>query len=349
MTGAVISRQGQGAVPDSLLNAFVQSTTLATDLVNTPGVSGMNVWVTGTRAVADGGQGFYNWQPGATGPTSLPAVIAPVGSTGAWVFIPYPQSGGGGGTFPGAGNVIYATLPTGPTDNWAPTGYNAATTAIGITTGQRSAQNLDGGVLVGLTGGVSGRMLTLFNAGGSTLLIYGLSSGTAANTFNTPGGTYSQSQGNSPFAPFVIPASFGVTFIYDATDAVWTPLAAPNAPNMISAPIPSGTTSAWQPDNFDSTVDAIQVVTAAGAATLNSIFANDVTQFYGNWQNRSLTLLNNDANNLTIKNAIAASIVDFGRFILPGASDLVIPPRGGAGFRYWQEGATQGWYLTSAP
>lgn len=89
MTGVVVSQQGVGSVPDSLLNAFVQSTTLATDLLTSPGKSGMNAYVTGTFATGDGGQGFYNWNPTATGPTSYPAVVQPTGvTTGAWVQIP---------------------------------------------------------------------------------------------------------------------------------------------------------------------------------------------------------------------------------------------------------------------
>lgn len=100
MTGVVVSQDGVGAVPAALLNAFAQTTALATDLLNSPGISGMMCLVSGTTAALDGGQGVYVWIPTATGPTSLPSVIVPYGvASGAWVQASIGSGGGGGSLF----------------------------------------------------------------------------------------------------------------------------------------------------------------------------------------------------------------------------------------------------------
>jgi len=80
-----------------------------------------------------------------------------------------------------SGVLIYATLPSGTTDDWAPTGYIASVDAIVITT------DAGGSTLAGLTGGTSDRRMVLANAGPGDLTLAHASSGTAANDLYLPG------------------------------------------------------------------------------------------------------------------------------------------------------------------
>jgi len=87
-----VSSNGIGVVPDALLNTFVQGTVFVADLRQFPGIGSMNVWLCGTAAANDGGQGMFVWDGSATtADDDGLTTIAPYGLlAGRWLR----QSGG---------------------------------------------------------------------------------------------------------------------------------------------------------------------------------------------------------------------------------------------------------------
>lgn len=102
------------------------------------------------------------------------------------------------------GVMIYATLPVGPTDAWAPVGYGPGVDAIVIT------PDNSGSTLNGLSGGTADRRVTLFNVGpGAITVAYGASL-VSGNGFINPSG-----------ASLTIPQGGGVTYAWDQTNNAW--------------------------------------------------------------------------------------------------------------------------------
>ena len=81
--------QGQGVVPSSLLNAFVQTVPNISALRAFVGLAGMQIELQGTAAPGDGGQGAFYWSTTSTAADNGLTVIKPSGSgtTGAWIRI----------------------------------------------------------------------------------------------------------------------------------------------------------------------------------------------------------------------------------------------------------------------
>lgn len=110
------------------------------------------------------------------------------------------------GSFSGA---VIATSATGTQNNWAPTGIGAATTIV-----QTSASDL---TINGLTTGVDGRKITIYNNGtGAVSIVNGAAGSTAANRFATTG----------TYTTVLYGAAFGDTgcsaeFTYLAVDSLW--------------------------------------------------------------------------------------------------------------------------------
>lgn len=100
--------------------------------------------------------------------------------------------------------MIYASLPSGTTDNWSPTGWVPGVDAIMIGAAAGTSS-----VLVGLTGGTADRRVILgsyYDEGVfGTLTIAGAASATSANQFYTPGS-----------ASITVDADGAVAFVYDA-------------------------------------------------------------------------------------------------------------------------------------
>ena len=71
------------------LNGMAQTCDTFADLQVFVGTIGMQVFVRGQNAIADGGQGVYYWNPGATQPSDNFTTIIPYGSLqGGWVRLP---------------------------------------------------------------------------------------------------------------------------------------------------------------------------------------------------------------------------------------------------------------------
>ena len=81
--------QGQGVVPSSLLNAFVQTVPNITALRAFVGLAGMQIELQGTAAPGDGGQGAFYWSTTSTAADNGLTVIKPsgAGATGTWIRI----------------------------------------------------------------------------------------------------------------------------------------------------------------------------------------------------------------------------------------------------------------------
>lgn len=85
--GLTVSANGQGAVLDQLLNTFLQGGCLLADLRNFVGLSNMCVFMIGTTALNDGGQGAFVWNSSSTtADDDGVTTIAPFGLlTGRWL------------------------------------------------------------------------------------------------------------------------------------------------------------------------------------------------------------------------------------------------------------------------
>jgi hypothetical protein len=84
-------QQGLGAVNADGLNTFEQTCDVLAQLRAITGLPGMQVYVRGSVAVADGGQGQFYWNTTATGADNGTTIIRPTGSIGgtpgAWIRI----------------------------------------------------------------------------------------------------------------------------------------------------------------------------------------------------------------------------------------------------------------------
>jgi len=82
-----VSSNGIGVVPDALLNSFMQAAALVANLRSFQGIGNMNVWLCGTNAPNDGGQGVFIWSGSATAADDDGATtIAPYGLlAGRWL------------------------------------------------------------------------------------------------------------------------------------------------------------------------------------------------------------------------------------------------------------------------
>ena len=82
-----VSSNGVGVVPDSLLNAFVQTDQTAAQLRGFIGITGMSAMLQGVYAPGDGGGGLFYWASGSYTDNNS-SVIVPYGATGqgAWLL-----------------------------------------------------------------------------------------------------------------------------------------------------------------------------------------------------------------------------------------------------------------------
>lgn len=187
--------QGAGVVNADEANTFVQAVTNLSALRTFTGLSDMMIYLQGYNTPGDGGQAPYYYNSAATGPDNGSTVIVPTGAIqGAWIRLPTSV----------LGLLIYAALPTGPTDTWNPTGYTSQVDAIVITTVS------GGSTLEGLVGGVSDRRIILANAGVDVLIIEHAGSGTAIYNFYCPNSTN-----------LSIPVNGAAEFVYDAVLPGW--------------------------------------------------------------------------------------------------------------------------------
>ena len=101
-----VQRQGVGAVSADYLDGLIQSCNTFADLRAFVGTTGMQVYVRGTTAFADGGQGFYAWSATATANDGFYAIRpAGVGTAGAWLRVPV------GGLYTPAFELLGGTPP----------------------------------------------------------------------------------------------------------------------------------------------------------------------------------------------------------------------------------------------
>jgi hypothetical protein len=107
MTAPQLTRyvQGQSIVSGDQLNTFQQTCDNVTQLRALVGTQGMQIFVRGTLAPADGGGGDFYWNSTSTGPDNGTSIIVPTGSAvGAWVLLPL-NAAGLGYTAPGTGGI----------------------------------------------------------------------------------------------------------------------------------------------------------------------------------------------------------------------------------------------------
>lgn len=91
-----VAVQGQGSIDADQLNTYQQTCNIMTDLRAFPGAPGVQVFVRGTSAVNDGGQGGFYWNAGAISPVDdngLTTVVPTGAATGCWSRITVPSSG----------------------------------------------------------------------------------------------------------------------------------------------------------------------------------------------------------------------------------------------------------------
>lgn len=162
---------------------------------------GMLVYCGGLAAVGDGGQGMFAFVRGthADDNANYLAIPAKYDPPGYWKRID-PVTGAGG-----AGVLIYATLPSGATDDWSPSGYVADVDAIVITSNADNTTTLNG-----LTGGTQDRRIVLANNDTGNLTIGANASGTAANNIILPDD-----------AALTISDDGALAFVYDADAPGW--------------------------------------------------------------------------------------------------------------------------------
>lgn len=92
MTAPALARyiQGQGSVGADNLNTFQQTCDTISQLRSFVGLTGIQVFVRGGTAIADGQQGVFYWNAAATGPDNGTSIIVPVGSArGAWIRLTF--------------------------------------------------------------------------------------------------------------------------------------------------------------------------------------------------------------------------------------------------------------------
>lgn len=162
---------GQAQVSGDNLNSFVQYCDTAADLRNFIGIDTMTVYLQGTTAPADGGQGNFYWSATGTAPDDNGVtVVVPNGSTtGEWVRI-------------GSAGVNLPTLNV--TGNATIGGTLAVTEAATLS----SSLAVTGNETVGGTLGVTGNTTlggTLALTGAATLLAGGTSTTPAVGDMTT--------------------------------------------------------------------------------------------------------------------------------------------------------------------
>ena len=86
---------GSVSVSGDNLNTFEQTCDTAAQLRTLYGTTGMQVFLRGITAPADGGQGPFYWNASGTGPDDNLNIIVPLGSSaGVWSRIPWSATGG---------------------------------------------------------------------------------------------------------------------------------------------------------------------------------------------------------------------------------------------------------------
>lgn len=82
-----VSVQGQGALSSDQINTFCQTCDTIAQLRAFVPVSGIQVYVRGTFAPNDGGQGNWWWNASLVGPTdnNFSVIVPPAAGQGAWV------------------------------------------------------------------------------------------------------------------------------------------------------------------------------------------------------------------------------------------------------------------------
>ena len=107
-----VAYDGQSSTTADYLNTFEQTCDNYMQLRDLTGISGIQVFVRGTAAPNDGGQGVFYWSGSSSAPDDNYNVLRPLGSVlGAWIRVPLvlKQSFGG---FPLAQPVRFITAST---------------------------------------------------------------------------------------------------------------------------------------------------------------------------------------------------------------------------------------------
>ena len=88
-SGLTVQQNGTSLLTQEYLNGLVQGTSLATDLREFIGNSGMQVSVCGKSTPGDGGGGVFYWSDTSTAPDDGATAIRPNGAlTGRWLLLP---------------------------------------------------------------------------------------------------------------------------------------------------------------------------------------------------------------------------------------------------------------------